>query len=79
MTDQSGADGWGMVRDFCLDAPAGHVWRSDDLHTLVVHYRPSESREAWSDAAERVGMGVEPCGDGAACEVCRDLVESVRG
>jgi hypothetical protein len=53
-----------------IEAPTGHVWRGSDLHELVIEQAEGEPRSrVWTDAMERMALGVEPCTNGA-CDWC---------
>ena len=58
-----------------VDAPKGKVFKANGCHTIVEPFAnnggQSWKSEAYSEAAQRVSMGLEDCPD-PDCDVCEE-------
>lgn len=55
----------GKWSSYNCDAPAGHVWNVNGLHTIHVEWQyppiPADRNAAVLDAIQRMALGVSPC------------------
>jgi len=58
----------GHVHECTVEAPAGHIWKADDIHQFVANaYIPW--KPDYDDLLDRMAYGIEPCTD-PECDWC---------